>query len=630
MVATQAAEITENTDTLTATGLETVSEILQDIASVDSVEVEVTVLVVDIVSNLADTSDDELQVAQEASGAVSTVVQSMEEQLINVELPEDEPLTVTEPNVAAVVDDVEPEESQDGFSVLLTVTGVDDTITTDDLRLEQGDITKRNQSDELEASIFIPSEVVENAGTTRVFVTGFRDPSLFPSSFRSGNNGFCDYNRTVNSRIIAASIGNQVIENLEEPVRVSFRPRIQNASNPICVFWDFDANNGTGNWSTRGCRLSNSSSVERPDCECDHLTNFGILMDICGGRAISDQADFILKVISYVGCCMSIWGLLVTILTYLLNRKLRDRKPNQILISLCCALLGLYVTFVVMITFDTEIRVEEVEPLPCSILAGFLHYFMLASLFWMGVEGYNMHVMFVRVLNTYLPYFLRKASLVAWGCPLLIVAITAGVTRQTYAETDYCFLQFWPLIGGVLAPVALIMMFNLVIFVRVIRRLNKTVKGRMIDETEKRQRLRRFQNAICILLLMGLTWALGYLSIIKRASLLVLAIFTVLNSLQGYFIFMLYCVRQPQVRRIWQSQFQCCLPKSMRASSFGFTSDTSSTFKNRSGRLLPSARERNAEQSNISSSQGFLPDSVERSLPERVPRAPYQNEEIDS
>ncbi|XP_071489357.1 adhesion G-protein coupled receptor G7-like [Diadema antillarum] len=637
VVATQAAEITENTESLTATGLETVADILQDIASVESVDTEVTELVVDVVSNMADTSDDELQMAQEMSGAVSRAVQSMEEQFVNVVIPEDEPLTVTEPNLAAVVDDVAPEESQDGFSVLLTVTGVDDTITTDDLRLEQGDTTE-TQIVPPEASIFIPSEVVASAGTTRFFATGFRDPSLFPFSFQNENNTEqngtvinTDFNRIVNSRVISASVGNRVIENLDKPVKLSFVPLMENATNPICVFWDFDANNGMGNWSTRGCRLSNTSTDERPACECDHLTNFGILMDIYGGSAISDQVDFILEIISYVGCCMSIWGLLVTILTYAFNRKLRDRKPNQILISLSCALLGLYVTFVLMITLDTERGVEEVEPLPCCILAGFLHYFMLASLFWMGVEGYNMHVMFVRVLNTYLPYFIRKASLVAWGCPVLIVVITAGATRQTYAETDYCFLTLWPLVGGVLVPVGLIMIFNLVVFVRVIRRLNKTVKGRLIDDTEKRQRLRRFQNAICILLLMGLTWALGYLSIIRPASEAVLAVFTVLNSLQGYFIFMLYCVRQPQVRRIWRSQFQCCLPESMRASSFRFTSDnTSSTFKNSSGRLLPSGRKRKAKQSNNSSSQGFRPESVERTLPERVPRAPYQNEGFDS
>ncbi|XP_071481086.1 adhesion G-protein coupled receptor G6-like [Diadema antillarum] len=537
------------------------------------------------------------------------------------------------------VDDVEAEEILAGFSVLLTVTGANETITTDDLRLEQGDATNltKNQSHLPEASIFVPGEVVANMNTTRVIATGFRDPSLFPFSFKNENNtednrtvGNTVYNRTINSRILGASIGNRVIERLKQPVRISFTPLIQNGTNPICVFWDYEANNGTGNWSTRGCRLSNSSPDERPECECDHLTNFGILMDLYGGSAVSDPIDSTLEIISYFGCCMSIWGLLATILTYVINKKLRDRKPNQILISLCCALLGLYVTFVLLLSFDNEREMEEAvtnkpATLPCSILAGFLHYFMLASLFWMGVEGYNMHVLCVRVFNTYMPYFLIKASLVAWGCPLLIVAITAGATGATYAAPNHCFLTRSPLIGGVLVPVGVIMAFNVVVFVRVMRRLNKSVKGRVVDETEKRQRLRRFQNAICILLLMGLTWALGYLSFIRRANEAVIAVFAVLNSLQGSFIFVLYCVRQPQVRGIWRSQFQCCLPRSSDAVTSKFdtsTDHTSSTPKDNSETLISFS----AKQSMVGYRSTFHPESIEMTVTERTPRLIFPNE----
>ena len=96
-------------------------------------------------------------------------------------------------------------------------------------------------------------------------------------------------------------------------------------------------------------------------------------------------------------------------------RKLRSRKPNQILISLCFALLCLYVAFLVMITFDRERGVEEVSEWPCRVIAALIHYFTLTSMFWMAVEGYNMHRLFVEVLNIYLPNFLRKVSVFAWG-----------------------------------------------------------------------------------------------------------------------------------------------------------------------------------------------------------------------
>ena len=48
-------------------------------------------------------------------------------------------------------------------------------------------------------------------------------------------------------------------------------------SEPLCVFWNTDIND----WSDEGCKnwyADNYSST----CICDHLTSFGILMDING------------------------------------------------------------------------------------------------------------------------------------------------------------------------------------------------------------------------------------------------------------------------------------------------------------------------------------------------------------
>ena len=98
-----------------------------------------------------------------------------------------------------------------------------------------------------------------------------------------------------------------------------------------------------------------------------------------------------------------------------LHRKLRLKLPNQILLSMCSSLLGLYITFVVASALDSKPDIAELEVLPCSILAGFLHYFILTSFSWMAVEGFNMYLLFVKVVNAYIPKFLRKASVVAWG-----------------------------------------------------------------------------------------------------------------------------------------------------------------------------------------------------------------------
>ncbi|XP_041475004.1 uncharacterized protein LOC121423655 isoform X2 [Lytechinus variegatus] len=626
MVVEEVAEITTMTETISTEGLEIVADFLEDIVELDTRDVEVTESFVAIANNYADVAEETRDMAEDETGASSRVVVSLETQLAVVEVQNDS-LRIIEANIAAEVLDVTADEISQGLTVYMSATPDGDSISGDDFQVEEGDLSTQPEVLQAQATLLLPAILADKltGSTGRLVITIHLDTALFRDrELTELNENQTEFGRELNSRIIGAAVDNEEIEDLEQPVVLSFTPINPNGTNATCVSYNFTEKR----WSTRGCRKTSNESTDRITCECDHLTNFGILMDIYGGEGLSAQADFILEIISYVGCCMSIWGLVITILTYASNKKLRDRKPNQILLSLSASLLCLYIVFLVMISLDTERGVEEIPPLPCCILAGFLHYFTLTSLFWMAVEGYNMYILFVRVLNTYLPRFLRKASLFAWGTPMLIVGITGGASRQYYAQTDFCFLQFWPLIGGLLIPVGLIMIFNFVIFVRVILRLNKTIKGKQLDKTEKRQRLRRFQNAVCILILMGLTWAVGYLSIIQPAAEVVQGVFTILNSLQGYFIFMLYCVRQPQVRRAWRSQFSCCLPKSFGASS-AFTStsgQTNSTFKNSSARLIAQRGQQNRLLAN-SESNGFRPETMMRTPPERLPRAAaYDNE----
>lgn len=49
------------------------------------------------------------------------------------------------------------------------------------------------------------------------------------------------------------------------------------SSNTSCVFWDFNENNGAGDWSEEGCKYAGATD-DSVACECDHLTNFAVLM----------------------------------------------------------------------------------------------------------------------------------------------------------------------------------------------------------------------------------------------------------------------------------------------------------------------------------------------------------------
>lgn len=69
----------------------------------------------------------------------------------------------------------------------------------------------------------------------------------------------------------------------------------------------------TVRWSTDGCE-----AVETADnytvCQCDHLTNFAVLLDTTGNLA--DEDHIALNIITFVGCAISIICLLLAWLTF--------------------------------------------------------------------------------------------------------------------------------------------------------------------------------------------------------------------------------------------------------------------------------------------------------------------------
>eukprot|EP00057_Strongylocentrotus_purpuratus_P015845 XP_011670319.1 PREDICTED: G-protein coupled receptor 64-like [Strongylocentrotus purpuratus] len=300
------------------------------------------------------------------------------------------------------------------------------------------------------------------------------------------------------------------------------------------------------------------------------------------------------NILTYIGCCISIFSLLVTLATYLWNKDLRTKQTNQIFIYLCLTLLCLYTTFVIMISLDSIRDYREVQAGPCGFLTALVHYFVLSSIAWMGVEGYNIYLIIVKIFNTYIQNFMFKAFLAAWGIPALIVVLTGAIARGSYARDDLCFLQFWAQIGGLLIPMSIILLINIVIFILVVRQLLRSanITGRVKREAkEKRQEtIERVQNAICILLLLGLTWITGYLLLIPSFSQVAQPIFIVLNSFQGLFIFLLYCARKPHIRKKWGiTCFDKFLKKEASTSSGGVSSTVPSSSPGILRKLRPGA-----------------------------------------
>ncbi|KAK2560003.1 Adhesion G-protein coupled receptor D1 [Acropora cervicornis] len=193
----------------------------------------------------------------------------------------------------------------------------------------------------------------------------------------------------------------------------------------------------------------------------------------------------------------------------------RDKEQAQIRLNLVVALAAAQIAFLS--------GIDALEPKGlCVFMAALIHYFYLVGFAWMFFEGVYLYLIVVKVFNTEIR--LRAFYSVAWGI---------------------CWVSFSNnLIWTFVAPVLFVCLTNAVLLSLVIREILKMQS----DRPSNVENLRQAAKA-CVVLspLLGMTWAFGILSL-TNTGLIFQYIFTILNSLQGFFIFLLYILRSADVR----------------------------------------------------------------------------------
>ncbi|CAL8280118.1 unnamed protein product [Arctogadus glacialis] len=371
----------------------------------------------------------------------------------------------------------------------------------------------------------------------------------------------------LNTFVVAASVTNasRPITDLDRDVKIMLHHLVPNQLNRSvqCVYWDFNRNQGRGGWDSRGCRTHNTS-VDYTTCLCDHLTHFGVLLDV-SRTELDPHDEMVLTFITYVGCGVSSLFLAVTVLTYTAFEKLRRDYPSQILINLSLALLSLNVVFLL----NSWLSSFGMYGL-CVGVASTLHYFLLASFTWMGLEAVNMYLALVKVFNVYVPSYILKFCILGWGIPLVVCVLVLVLNRDAYSSNLYtdtradvkmlsgfCWIQddmtFHVTVVGY---VGLVLLFNIAVFGVVLMQIRRMRANRPAGISGGL--LRDLKGVASLTLLLGLTWTFGFLTW-GPARVPLLYLFSALNSLQGLFIFIFHCLMRENVRRQWRMHLCGCL-----------------------------------------------------------------------
>ncbi|XDB52664.1 hypothetical protein ABFV05_006280 [Capra hircus] len=350
---------------------------------------------------------------------------------------------------------------------------------------------------------------------------------------------------TLLSDVISAFISNSNTQNLSSPVKFVFKhSRTPETKGKVhCVFWE-QGQNGSGRWATRGCRTMDSRD-DSATCQCTHFSSFAVLVAYCDMH----EEDLTLTVITYVGLSLSLLCLFLAALTFLQCKAIQNISTSlHLQLSLCL--------FLAHLLFLTAINRTESKVL-CAIIAGALHYLYLASFTWMLLEGLQLFLTarnLMVVNHSSVNRIMKKLTFpVGYGVPAVIVAISSASRPHLYGTPKRCWLStekgfVWIFLG----PVCTIFSINLVFFLITFWIVKKKLSSLNSDvSTLRKTRILTFKATVQLFIL-GCTWCLGILQVGPAPH--VMAYFTIINSLQGFFIFLVYCLLSQQVQeqyKIW-------------------------------------------------------------------------------
>ncbi|XP_021519299.2 adhesion G protein-coupled receptor E1 isoform X1 [Meriones unguiculatus] len=409
-------------------------------------------------------------------------------------------------------------------------------VITEECNKENVSLNLKARGDEMDVDCSVIEES-ESTGTPGVaFVSFAHMESVLDERFFEGGQAF--WKLKMNSRVVGGTVTGERKEGFSKPVVYTLQhiqPK-QKSESPICVSWNTDVENGR--WTSSGCKIL-SASETHTSCRCNRMTNLAIIM--ASGEL---TMEFSLYIISLVGTVISLVCLALAMATFLLCHAVQNHNTYMHL-HLCVCL------FLAKILFLTGLDKTD-NQMTCAIIAGFLHYLFLACFFWMLVEAVMLFLMVrnLKVVNYFSSRNIKMLHLCAfgYGLPVLVVVISASVQPWGYGMYNRCWLNtetgfIWSFLG----PVCTIITINSILLAWTLWVLRQNLCSVSSEVSKlKDTRLLTFK-AIAQIFILGCSWVLGIFQFGPMARVMAY-LFTIINSLQGAFIFLIHCLLNRQVR----------------------------------------------------------------------------------
>ncbi|KAM9765234.1 adhesion G-protein coupled receptor G1 isoform 2-T4 [Menidia menidia] len=365
--------------------------------------------------------------------------------------------------------------------------------------------------------------------TNKVVITFFNRNPIFQEGHKEA--------KLLND-VVEISVENEVIVGLKEPIKIGFNHDvIPKKHSRKCVSWDTRKDSLLMKWSADGCETVVRGD-KHTECQCNHLTYFTVLVEM-EPRPVRHLLA--LTAITSVGCAVSFISCVAIIVHLCRKRRSKELSiPIHLGLAISLALLSLLFFFTGILA---NVGGEDV----CSCVGGMLHYALLSSFTWMGIETFHTFWLVYMVFSpSPKPYVW---NLVGFVLPLVPVGILFAVgniygQREVVPSDDVSnpYLMCWMKSNGEallahyftnMTALVILVLSGLVMLVLVFRKI------RTRDEWN--------QNRVAFLSIWGLSclfgtaWGLALLNF-EPLSDVIHFLFCILNSFQGFFLMLRFCM----------------------------------------------------------------------------------------
>ncbi|XP_062268002.1 adhesion G-protein coupled receptor G2-like [Platichthys flesus] len=266
-------------------------------------------------------------------------------------------------------------------------------------------------------------------------------------------------------------------------------------------------------------------------------------MDAPPNETISSADLKKLTTITKIGCGLSMFFLCIVLFMHFLIRRTKATDSTKILIHLVLALCLLDLLFLLNSTVA-----DMKNAVGCKAVAALMHYSMLATFTWFAVQALHLCLQLYTKGNIVINRYVLKVCLASWITPsvIVVVLLILGKYGEQVIKTENAsenVTMCWITDGNVhyivnIGYYAIVFVLTFTTFTVMLSWLCINKKNQKDDKAVNKNEI-SLMSVMGLCCMMGVTWGFAFFAYgdLRIPS---YYIFTVLNSFQGFFLFIYY------------------------------------------------------------------------------------------